>query len=260
MYASNLLMVTLVKFCSPLDFAVQSDSHHCMELILNASPTRSTQPYAQSADFQAWSSASTGCTEASPSEWSIAMTNHSGELPLPTDASPRTSLMSSSGDCRVEATRRHDAIMGFQQALDQGAVCDVHEALVSSLSTSSDFSVLHRSSLNGHYSGRASMINSKQHGARSPELPSSHTSGRSTTSLYQESSFNYHLAPPVYSLLHKETVPPQSGSSLASTSCFPPSMHHNIGALYSPSGHALSSPNMLGRASGSGLPVTQQIR
>ncbi len=139
MYASNLLMVTLVKFCSPLDFAVQSDSHHCMELILNASPTRSTQPYAQSADFQAWSSASTGCTEASPSEWSIAMTNHSGELPLPTE-------------------------------------------------------------------------------------------------------------------------PPQSGSSLASTSCFPPSMHHNIGALYSPSGHALSSPNMLGRASGSGLPVTQQIR
>lgn len=260
MYASNLLVVTLVKCCSPLDFAVQSESHHCMELILNASPTRSTQPYAQSADFQAWSSASTGCTEASPSEWSIAMTNHSGELPLPTDSSPMTSLMSSSGDCLVEAMRRHDAIKGFQKALDQGAVCDVHEALVNSLSTSNDFSVLHRSSLNGQYSGPGSMRNSKEHGAKFPESAPSHTSGRSTTSLYQESSFNYQLAPPVYSLPHKETPPPQSGSSLASKSCFLPSIHHNIGASYSPSSRTLSTPNMWGRASDSGLQVTQQIR
>lgn len=230
-----------------------------MELILNASPTLWTKPYAQSADFQGWSSASTGCTEASPAERSIELTSHSGGELLPTDSSPMTSLMSSSWDCRVEATRRHDAMKGFQQALDQGAVCDVHEALATSLSTSNDFNVLH-SSLNGQYSGPGSTRSSKQHGAKFPKLSSSHTSGRSTTSLYQESSFNYQPAPPVYSLLHKETVPPQSGSSLASKSCSLPSMHHNIGASYSPSGHALSSHNMWGRASDSGLQVTQQIR
>ena len=226
-----------------------------MELLLNAashcaSPaaTPPTRPFAQSADFQAWSSASTGCTETSPSEWSIAVTRRNGEWPPPADSSPLTSLRSASWDRRAEAgfTKRNEAIRGFQQAVDQGAVCDVHgvSTVVDNLSQS--FGGLRRTNTSRHSSGLGSTDN-KQQGATPPESPSSRTSGRSSISLHLESPFNYELPSRVYSLHLSDTTPPQSGSSCTSESFLSPSTHSSV-AYPRGGGRAQSSTSMWGPA------------
>ena len=241
-----------------------------MELILNAashcaSPaaTSSTQPFAQSADFQAWSSASTGCTEPTPSEWSIAVTRHNSELPLrvksPADSSPLTSLRSSSGDRRAEAafSKRNDAIKSFQQAVDHGAVCDVY-GVSTAVNMSQSFGGVRGTNLSG-YSSRTGSMESKQHGATPPESPS--TSGRSSISLHHESPFNYEMASRVYSRHFSDSTPPRSGSSCTSDSFFSPSTYRNV--EYSPGGRVLlGSPARWGpaQAPGPGPQLAQQMR
>jgi len=126
-----------------LDFAVQSESYHCMEVILSAMPKTKTGDGVQAnspmtprtlarcvgaMQLRAVSPMSNECTENTASEWSIAMTKRTGEVWSPTDWSEVPSLTSSNDERRgdVSSGRWNDALKSSPQAVKDGAVCDVN--------------------------------------------------------------------------------------------------------------------------------------